>query len=320
MKYAAVKADFDTQLDYDLAVVSVGYERRSSHLLRCGLDAKTLLAVAFEHLQVMSFDDNMEQARRAGAEVRYAGTDEDMSPLLAEWSSATTFAAGEAVRIAVDISSMTRQRLSSMILELERLHLQLERDVEVDFFYSPAAFTRPSVHQSGSLVAGPVRPEFAGRLRRTSLPVVAVIGLGYEPQRALGVFELLEPARAWAFRPNSEDRRFVEALARSNEALLRSLGDGAVLDYWVSSGVEILYALDSFLFSLEKSHRVVLLPMGPKIFALACLLLGLDRRAERPAVWRVGEARYGDPVDVAEDGSIVGIRVTFSESGVPTAP
>lgn len=307
MKYPASAADFSDQVEYDLAVVSIGYERRSTHLLRRGLTAGKTLGIAFDQLHIHSFDSNLEIAEESGCDIRFAGGQEDAGHLLLE--EAELFDGG--AHLAIDISSMTRKRMASLLLALDQLAGTEIEKLVVDFFYSPAAYLDPPTEPVGTLRAGPLGPEFAGRLRRTSLPVGAVIGLGYEPLRALGAFELLEPTRTWAFRPISPDQRYSEALDAANEQICELIGLDSVLEYDLLSGVEMLYSLESFVFAVQSDYRLVLLPMGPKIFALACLLIGLDSGAERPAVWRVGEVDYHQPSDVIESGSVVGIRVDF---------
>jgi hypothetical protein len=201
--------------------------------------------------------------------------------------------------------------MAATVVELQRFAVRQRHDLSVTFVYSPAEFAPPPAVPSQSLQAGPVTDEFKGRLRRSSLPIGAIIGLGYEPQRALGAFELLEPSSAWAFRPVSHNPQFNSTVEQANSQLLALLGAGSVFPYAVRSGAELIHSLESFVFVIAPDNRVVLIPMGPKIFALACLLVALDRSPERPAVWRVGEDRYVDPPNVSEDGSVVAVEATF---------
>jgi hypothetical protein len=305
MRYAPVTRGLDDDREYDLFVYSVGYERRSSHALRLGLTGRRTLALCFEKNHVLSFEDNLAIAKSAGATIFTPSTDDGVRGLVGDYlpSGALTF------RIAVDISSMPRQRIASFLLAFDEA-AKRGVDVEMDFFYSPAAFSSPPLTPSSTLHAGPVLREYSGRLRRTSLPIGTLIGLGYEPQRAMGAFELLEPTTAWAFRPQGGDPRFTEALQTSNDLLLRVLGEDRVFDYKVEHALDTVYALESFVYAVQGSHRLVLLPMGPKIFALACLLVALSDEPDRPAVWRVGERVYSHVSDIEENGNLVGLGVT----------
>ncbi len=306
MKYPARPCTFDADCDYDLAVFTVGYERRSSYLWRMGLRGRESMGFAFNAQRVFSTDENLALAISGGATVLERPPGADLSADLV--TAVGQVSGSRALRVAVDISSMTRRRLASVLLTADAL-ADSGRPVQVDFFYCPAEYQPADPSPSSAMEAGPVLPEFAGRLRSVSLPVGAVIGLGYEPQRALGAFELLEPSRAWSFRPYGGPERYGTDVLSANRPLLEILGSEAVFDYDVSAGADLLYALDSFVFALESEYRLVLIPMGPKIFALSCLLLGLGSDRSRPAVWRIGERVYDTARDVREDGSIVGIRV-----------
>lgn len=295
---------------YDAVLYTIGFERRSSFPVRSGLPTARLIGFPFESNRIGQFSENLAISLHAGAEV-IDGEDGSYRGALRRVVEGLP-QTDRTPRIAVDISSMTRERLASTVLVLDELASRPGRMVlEVDFLYAVAEFAQPPDVASQNLTAGPVTPEYRGFLRRSSLPLAAVIGLGYEPQRALGVFELLEPTTAWAFRPIGTDARYGDAISRSNTQLLSLVAADHVVEYEVADPAGLVYGLDSFLFSISDEFRVVLLPLGPKIFALACLLLGLGEQPERPAVWRVGEGNYGSCPPVEEAGTYVGVRVHF---------
>lgn len=311
MDFAVRAVDFDPKTRYDLAITTIGYEWRSSHLLRRGLWGRTMMPIAFEEMRIFSYEKNHALSLAAArGNVYSCGSHDRVEPYIHEWAASQR--ERKSCRVAVDISSMTRTRLASLVLALHKLPTWLSGHVVVDFFYSPGAFVPPPEDQVGPLEIGPVLPEFSGRLRKSSLPVGVVIGMGYEPHRAIGAFEWLEPNRAWAFTPTSPDERFEAEIAKANSQLIQVLGPSAIFNYEVAAGADTVYQLESFIFALKREFRMVLLPMGPKIFALACLLLGLGDDGDRPAVWRVGESTYRSPVDVHEQGPIIGISAELA--------
>jgi hypothetical protein len=291
---------------YDLAVISVGFEWRSSHLVRRGLKGRVSRAFTFEDCRVHSFERNRELARAGGYEIiessrsSYRRDIRSSLELLGPEAGATTPC------VAIDISSMTRIRMAHTVLEVLS-YAERVGPLDVEFVYSPATFpgAPPAV---GVLEAGPVVPEFRGTLRPASVPVGVVLGVGYEPQRAVGAYELLEPGKAWAFVPSSGHGQYDEAIAVANRALYGLIDEDAIVDYPVLSPVSTFYTLDSFLYASSGDYRVVLIPMGPKVFALCCYLAALGVYGPKPAVWRVGEARYGDPLEIEEEGKVVGLR------------
>lgn len=288
---------------YDLAISSLGFERRSTFLARMGLTARRNLCFAFDTNRVQAFDQNRDDARIHGLQI----VDRPESEFVHRVQ--TLLREQQYAHIAVDISSMTRRRLSVLVTELANQSLDVGRGVDVDFFYCPAKFAPPAPDDIDILQAGPL-PGFAGPLRRASLPVAAVLGLGYEPHRALGVIEYLEPSSAWLFAPLSS-RDYEAAVQLANSPVLSLVPPEFRLTYDVSDPAGTLNALDSLAFAAGESRRLVMVPMGPKIFALVALLVSLGAGEKRPAVWRVGEGNLRRPLVAEENGNIVGLRTRF---------
>lgn len=295
---------------YDLLIYAIGYEARSTYVLKQGIRGARSLGFAFTTSTVMHFDANLAFAREHGSGILSPGSDVEFGSAVR--SAVEVALQGiEAPRICVDISSFTRARIARLLVEFE-IAAKARPDMIVDFLYVPAAFEPPpEIGSAGVLSASPVLARFRGSLRRASIPIAAVFGLGYELQRAIGALELIEPSQAWAFVPSSDDPRFTDAVTDANRQLIASIGSGACLPYPVLDPLESYYLLDSFLFSVREWNRVVLLPMGPKIFALCCLIQGLSTAEARPAVWRVGARSEGLPLESEPRGQIVGLTVRF---------
>ncbi|MEV7135735.1 hypothetical protein AB0N24_22980 [Arthrobacter sp. NPDC093128] len=186
-------------------------------------------------------------------------------------------------------------------------------DVQVQFVYCPAQFDSSSeaAARVGTLSAGPVSDYFVGELRAPSVPVGLIVGLGLEPHRALGLVELVEPSRTWAFVSESIDHRFSEAASALHSNLLASPDAPTLLHYDVRSLAQTFGALESLNFAVGLKYRLLIAPSGPKIFSLACMLVGAPRVNGRPAIWRVGNANPATPSDVTEAGDVVAANVRF---------
>lgn len=309
MTHLVDRVDFNSSRTYDLALVALGFESRARHLVERGLSASRIVAFPFDAHKVLAYEANEAIMRDAGVRILPIAADADVRAACVALVEA--LGPSETVRIAVDISSFSRVRLAEIVLGLQQVAGSLAGSLRVDFYYSPGIFAEPPSLAPSVLSAAPVAVGYHGLLQRSSIPVGAVFGLGYEPQRALGAFELLEPTRAWAFKPRGEDDRYAAAVQSANEQVLKSLGTDFVLEYDVWDAAGTYYALDSFTFSMRDQYRLVLVPMGPKVFALCCLLIGVDASGPKPAVWRVGERVYSSPVDVRPSGSLVGMRCTL---------
>lgn len=295
--------------NYELLISALGYETRSV-FAATNLDVDSTVFFVYPRQSTNVFRINESVAKSLPGstlvELRdFASFASEIASILASVSAQS--------RIALDISSFDRRRLA---VALEQTHQFMSRNPSalVDIIYTPAEYTPPPPHLSHSpLEAGPIGESFHGHLRRTSLPLAAVFGLGYEPQRAIGAYELLEPSRSWAFWPDSSDEQYESSLRQANRLLLSTFPAQDILTYPVLQPGEIYYRLESLVSRLAATSRVVLVPMGPKIFAAVCILLGLADSPERPAVWRIGESGPSQPVDVKPRGMIVGLRLaTYS--------
>lgn len=216
---------------------------------------------------------------------------------------------GGQVRIVVDISSMTRYRIASVVLAIEK-HLTV--DATVNFVYSLAKFSPPEQMTFPNSHVGPVRPEFAGWWKEPDLAVAAVVGLGYEEDKALGAVEHLQAAEVWAFIPRSHIAAYTDELQRANRTLLDSVEPEHLLQYRVQDPFECYSRLESLVFGLSQTSNVVLLPFGPKIFSLCSVLVG--RLHKRVPVWRVSAEGQEPAINREASGSVYGLEVRFSAS------
>ena len=304
---------------FDVCFFALGYESRCTHLMALKEASRVAVALPFVTNADAQFEENRRLFASAGVSIADLHDESDFASAFTS-TLARAFHGRRNRSLAIDISSLTRSRLAACVSVLHKLAAGSKSPVHARFYYSPAAFEAPPSQAPSVLVAEAVAPRFKGRLRRSSIPLGAVIGLGYEPQRALGAFELLEPARAWAFKPISQDVRYSDALNLANEQLIDSVGRNRVFPYPVGDPASTFSAVESFVFSMMDEYRLVLIPMGPKIFALVCLLVALVDSANAPAVWRVGERAYQSPLDAVSDGSLVYLDTQFDAKGVSVFP
>src|SRR5947207_11718086 len=86
----------------------------------------------------------------------------------------------------------------------------------VDFLYSLASFSEPPKSQPVNTHVGPISPPFAGWWTEPDRPTAAVVGLGYEEDKALGAVEHLQPGEVWVFTPQSVVAAYSPALDFAN--------------------------------------------------------------------------------------------------------
>jgi hypothetical protein len=297
---------------YQLFLTAVGYEQRSRFIAETkNIDASVRVALGFPDEQVFSYRENAAWFEQAGYEVKHL-TDEQFGTEVSKRLNDLEDDQKKSARICVDISSLNRRRMAMIVDEL-RLHT-LGRDIKVDFMYALAKFSPPPDAAGGNTHVGPILPSFAGWWTEPELPTAAIVGLGYEQYKALGAVEHIEPAEIWAFMPHSDIKEYIEAQRAANQTLLDSLKPECQVPYRVDNAFDTFVLLESLVFGISKTANVVLLPFGPKIFALICLLVA----ALHPSVgvWRVSAKGIEKPNDRVGAGQIVGLSASFLSSAL----
>lgn len=273
--------DREPASSYHLVLACLGYEPRCVHVASLLSDCSEVkLASSFDSEHMLAFDTNKMNLEGLGFEV-VPHSSKSINDFLAERLRGLV-AVGD-ITVAVDISSITRDRLARVLLAI--VEFAKERSVYVDFWYSPPKFD-PNVSKDPTIqIAEPILPEFSGMAADPLLPVTAIIGVGFEPNLALGVAEYLDVSRVYAFVPTGHDSQFDREVAEGNAAFFRGRSVVSRSEYDVYRPFELFARLESLTYGLAQSQRVCLVPLGPKLFGLCAMLAAL--RSESPiAVWR----------------------------------
>jgi hypothetical protein len=296
---------------YDVLLGCLGYEERSSFApLSLAGDARTLLASAFDDRQVLSFGTNADALSQAGFSIQ-VHADGDLRPWLAKEVVQRPVTPAP-LTVGVDMSSFTRSRTAEVLLAL--CDVATERRLDVDLLYAPARF-KPYVPLDETMtVAGPVAYELSGWPAPLERPVAGVLGLGYEPGRAVGVAEYLDADRLWGFIPAGVTNEYDAAVDSANDLFWVDPTTRRVR-YNVLEPFRTFTKMESLTYGLSESHKVVVVPFGPKIFGAVAVLVGL-LHPNVVSVWRVSSGDTNEPVDQSAEGLIthLGIRLGPVES------
>jgi len=301
---------------YAALLASVGYESRARYVASQLADRTTrVFAYTFERHRELAYERNraffssmpqaavIDEPDHAYRKLVAA----EVSSLAAAWRQANLIRRGNQaepppLRIAVDISSMTRTRIAQTLLAL---HVDTAASLEVDWLYAPARFTKATGGE------GPIRTNhplqgFEGWGDPQS-DVACVVGLGFEGDLALGVVDDLEPTETWLFAPGAYSEQYDNELMRRNARLFDSVSPDRIIHYKPIEPYRTLLYLEALTHELVGHNRVVLLPLGPKISALMAYLVGLsDRR--KVVVWRLSADYDRRPVDRRPAGDLSGLR------------
>ena len=290
----------------DLFVGASGYESRAVYACsRLDLSVvKARVAFGFADRKTPQRQQNDEIFKRANVEI--VSTSGDSCQLVREYLQ-KSFEALEwdNVRVFVDYTSMTRSWYAGAIEALESVRNKKCR--ECIFSYSPAIFTSPREATPNSLV-GPL-PGFCG-LDVPDKPSALIIGLGYERDRSLGLFQYVDPAVSFAFYTDPVlDPKFLDVVKSNNATLLSILPKSNIYTHPLSDLQRTGDLLLSLCAALRDDYRVILAPLGVKPFSLICLLLA--RRFRDLDVWRVSPGTKSPPQEREALGCLLMLKTVF---------
>lgn len=304
---------YEAHTNYDGFICAMGYESRSTHAAAAlGKDATTRVAVGFDYHHCGSLAENKKWFAARGFfswfddRTPYLCDEqfvEDMLDLFCSWHSDKP---ARIPRLCIDISCFSLVRMAILVESIVRLGL----DVDVDFVYSAGRGYGKGREPRQIEVAGPVTRRFAGWTTEPDLPVHAVFGLGLEYQKAVGAFELLNPSDAFAFATLGTSDSLDHHISEANRLFFPLIDERKRFPFRLDRPMELYHRMRSLVHGILREARPVLLPMGPKIFGTAALLIA-ESLFPRLSVWRISTGRSAVPVDIHASGPISGYSVSF---------
>lgn len=305
---SAIDQDTWRSSKYDMAVFALGFESRSICFVEdVAKSTDRPIAYGFDHGHDKAYKSNVDRFADAGVSVQDSLSDEGFE--LALKTSLGLVADDTCRKIFVDISCFTRFRLAAIVHEIFEAATSRTNDLVIDFAYALAKFERPSSESRPNTIVGPAHRAFAGWSQGGYFSTAAVLGLGYEQDQAMGVVEYLQAGEVWAFTPNSPVPEYKPAVRKANDLLLSELAPNHVIEYDVCSPASVIATLESVVRGLGDEHSVVLVPFGPKVFVLCCLIVAAIR--QDVAVWRVSQGSRIEPHDRVPSDVRIGVRLTF---------
>jgi hypothetical protein len=300
----------ETDREYTLFIAAAGYEQRSRFIAETlKINAVSRRSFMFLDRRTLEFDKNVKILKALGHTL-----DEPEEDEFATWCnqvlSEITAPAGEPIAVAIDISSLSRFRIATLIDATRRA--QRDRTIVVDFLYSLAKYSAPPSDLPPNRHVGPVLDAFAGWNDEPDQPPVAILGLGYEQDRALGAVEHLQAADVFAFIPTSRIPQYSRALLTANTALLDRVPEDCRIPYTVERPLDCFARLEALTHGCAQSQAPILLPFGPKIFTVAALLVACIHPSV--AVWRVSPGETEAPMNRKPNGTVCGLRAVFPSS------
>lgn len=291
-----------------MVVCSLGYEPRSTFVaesIRAVSDCP-IHAVGYEHARVAEYQERFSVLEGMHAQVRDSVSDGEYRKVITEIVRSAEPGDG---MVIVDISSLNRARIA-VWTDLICTNSMLA-EAGVRFLYSKAKFISPAADIVQNEFIGPISARSSGGLLDPSLPSALILGLGYEVGKAVGAVEYLQSTGMWIFIPSSDEARFEQEVRSANSELIDSIDPSFVVRYSIEDPAGTYADLCSLAQGLSTLSNPILLPLGPKIFALTCLLAG--RQVANASVWRASQGKFEIPIFREPTGEIIGLDVRIPE-------
>src|SRR5690606_28891992 len=101
------------------------------------------------------------------------------------------------------------------------------------------------------------------------------------------------------------DPRFEQQVAEANRSFFELISPDRVIKYSVMSPYQTFWEMRSLILSIQGVARVVLVPMGPKIFSSLCLV-SQRMFGDEISIWRASGHSLAKARDAAASGQITG--------------
>ena len=290
--------------NFDLFVGCIGYEHRSLAALRkikaSNFKGRSIL-FDYNSGDLFSYSDNRGDPLVATSEVRSSFRDFERfvkNFLLARNQTSVLF----------DVTSLDREKIA-ILLQLffhNRSHIE-----KVTLCYFPREFVEPTYSLNIVRSFGPVLPAFIGENSFSRDSLTLIIGAGYEYGRAIGAIDLLEPDRVYCMTPVGTDARFESAILKNNLEFSFLEDKELLKTYDILRPESLFYEIRRIVEFELQERNVLILPLGPKIFAAVSMLVALILHPS-VMVWRHSTTSKEAP-DSTSDAHASGkdIRLAF---------
>lgn len=173
------------------------------------------------------------------------------------------------LNILVDYSCMTKVCYASIVDFLLRNDLKNEK-INMFFSYTPKSKNALPSHPK----LRSIDPLFSYYKKENTRKTALVIGLNSNEEPTTDIIKHLDPEKIVLFIPQlNHDQQYNEALYNFNQEVIKNVPKNNVYNYPANNPDQIASMLTSVCLDLRLNYNVVLIPQGPKPFALASILL-----------------------------------------------
>ena len=290
----------------DLLLGCIGYEDRSTFLLRTTPERSSSIFFDYKALDsqgkgICAYDNNIKVAQ--GLRVTLESDFEIYLRLLE-----SEVLRLEPVSVDFDVTSLDRGKIGRIILKLFALRKHIS---SVTFIYAPRIFRPFDMYKFDVVQSfGPALPAFFGTADGLNKPLTLILGAGYEYGKAVGAIDTLEPDHIFCFRPTGTDPLFDLHIDLANVDFSFIENKENIFPYDLNDAYRLYHSLRTLVSYEIVDQNVLLLPLGPKLFAAISMLIATDFHPD-VMVWRHSTASTNLP-ETIDDAETTGKLVKFS--------
>ncbi|TPN47746.1 MULTISPECIES: hypothetical protein [unclassified Mesorhizobium] len=311
MKFDIVLADTFPTAPANILVAACGYESRSTeflHKLDTGIYSSIIIA-DYGSYGVFSYDDNNRKIRREIDDSILAF--HDSAHVAAALS--TLIRSNDGASIEIDISSFDRATLAQIFIGI---FSNASSVTSVKLHYFAQRFLEPDLRKLETVRAfGPVSPFLAGQPSSGSRSLCLIFGAGHELGKAIGAIDTLEPDEIYCFKPYGIDQRYDSTILRANMDFEFIENKDNIISYDLEDPFGTYMQLRSLVEVKARNSSVVILPLGPKLYAAISIIVALIYHPS-VKVWRHSTVSNDDP-STQREATASGHHIYFAFQFVP---
>ncbi|KQS36830.1 hypothetical protein [Pedobacter sp. Leaf194] len=203
------------------------------------------------------------------------------------------------LKILFDYSCMTTIMYASILKYFKDFSSHFD-EVEIYFSYTQAKYIDPG--KSKPLFFNQPIPLF-DPIQSTDKKIALLIGLGYEEDKALGLHEYFQndDKDMYLFITGKvSSSEFFEKVRKNNEKLIKITKPENIIYYDLANISPLLSTMETLInYLISTNYRVVVAPIGPKVFSLASLLVNLVHK--EVTTYRLSDGKMAEPLDKIPD-------------------
>jgi hypothetical protein len=299
------------EIEFDIFICSSGFETRSRHFFSKFSQEKPLKKVCFSFLdrKVLSKNEN-DEFFSSNEFIIYYFDNFSLHEVIELYTKIFAEFKKETINVLIDYSSMNKIMYAGLVK-----YFAIAGDAysaSIFFSYTPASYSEPALARS-NLHNQPI-PLFP-TVELTDKKIALLAGLGYAEGKAHGLIEYLQIDNNdiyLFYTSKNTGESYFEKVKEHNNYILNKIPLQNQFQYELENVTQVFNLLESLCnYLISKSYRVIIAPLGPKVFSLISILLTL--KYNDLTILRVSDGITGEPVDKlpTRDKEFIIINVNF---------